>query len=161
VISDFQCPSCRQAAFQLPLLLQEYQHRVRLYFINYPLDRKVNPYIPKTIHPQSGLAARAAVCAQNRLEFHEFHDDLFRNQDKLSMPHILNLAEKRPWDIKDFASCLFSQESYSALQEQLNIAATYHIVGTPAVIINGRQADYWFRPDILRAIMSREMDSLY
>ena len=157
VISDFQCPSCRQAAFQLPLLLSEYEKHVRLYFINFPLDRRVNPTILKTIHSGSGIAARAAICAQHKPEFHEFHNDLFRYSDNLDIPLIMKLAERRPWDIKEFAACLFSKESYENLQKHIKLANTFQITGTPAVIINGRQALYWFQPDILRGILKMEM----
>ncbi len=78
------------------------------------------------------------------------------NPDSLNIPFIMKLAERRPWDIKEFAACLFSKESYKNLQAHINLATTFKIAGTPAVIINGRQAVYWFQPDVLRGILGRE-----
>jgi len=82
--SDFQCPFCRMAAFNIKPYLHEFRKDVNLRFVNYPLDSTCNKYMSGQMHPQSCLAAEAAYCASQKDKFWEYHEDVFKNQRKLS-----------------------------------------------------------------------------
>src|SRR5579863_6688201 len=62
---DFQCPTCKQAAPTLKLLLERYSGRVRLVFRHFPLEQA---------HAQALAAAEAAECAGEQGKFWRMHD---------------------------------------------------------------------------------------
>ncbi|MFC1885149.1 thioredoxin domain-containing protein, partial [Thermodesulfobacteriota bacterium] len=68
--SDFLCPFCARAARVVDELVQDNPHKIRVIFMNYPLDTVCNAYVNKTVHRGSCLFAVGAVCAaeQNRFE---------------------------------------------------------------------------------------------
>src|SRR5690606_34940887 len=51
---DFECPTCKQAAPSLKLLLQRFPEQVRLVFRHFPLEE---------VHPHALCAAEAAEVA--------------------------------------------------------------------------------------------------
>jgi len=155
--SDFQCPSCRFAAFHLRSVLWEFRNHVRFYFMNFPLDNKINPYVNLGIHKQAGLAARAAVCAQQRGGFWEYHDEIFRNQQELNRELLLSLATKRGWNSEDFAVCMDSDESFQRVRTDIEYAHRANVKATPTLFINGRYVKYWYHPEILRATIREEL----
>ena len=154
--SDFQCSYCRLAAFHLRGLLWEFRDDVRLYFMNYPLDKKINRYIGKHLHEHAGLAARAALSAQQRGKFWEFHDDLFRGQENLGEKMILNLAEKYGWDRDGFEKSIDSPEIKQRLLDEIDYAGAA-VPSTPTLIVNGRRIVYWNHPEIVKTIVRKEI----
>jgi uncharacterized membrane protein/predicted DsbA family dithiol-disulfide isomerase len=157
VYSDFQCPHCKRAAFHLRRLLEEFKEEISLAFMNFPLDRKINPSLPNAPHEQAGLAARAAVCAQSHGGFWEFHDQLFERQEDLSLDFILNLAEQQGWEREAFAKELELRATYLRVIAEIQYASRVHINSTPTVIINGRPLQYWEHPEILRRVVREEI----
>lgn len=157
VFSDFQCPSCRAAAAKLPGMLWEFRDQVRLYFVNFPLDIKINPHVQVDLHKHAGLAARAAICAQQLGDFWPLHDQLFANQAQLSLPLLLQLAEQQGFDVKAFAACIYSNETLQRVQQDIEFAHQAGVSATPSLMINGRMATYWFHPEVLRGIVRSEL----
>ena len=153
--SDFECRYCRRAAFHLRALLWEFRDKVRLYFMNYPLDHTINRFIRGRIHQNAGMAARAAVVAQERGRFWQFHDDLFRSQKVLKRKVILELAEEHGWDRDDFAQSLDSPEAFKRVREDIGFAG--RIRSTPWLLINGRHVAHWGHPEILVRIIKEEI----
>lgn len=158
--SDFQCPTCRTAAFQLKDLLWEFRNEVRFYFMNFPLDSKINPFFPRELHKRAGLAARAAVCAHQMGDFWSYHDDLFGNQSILSRELILRLAEQRGWDSSKFAASLESDETLQRVRADIDVGYRAGVRATPTIFVNGRMLFYWFHPKLLRTIVQRELRGL-
>jgi protein-disulfide isomerase/uncharacterized membrane protein len=155
--SDFQCPVCRVAAFSIRPYLQEFRDRVRYSFVNYPLDSACNDAVPGPIHPVACYAAKAGICAQKQGDFWSFHDDLFRNQQKLSSETILALAQKRGWDRDAFAACIDDPSTATRLKEDLAVGKGMALVGTPMIFVNGRKAPYWQDPKFLQAAVRGEI----
>src|SRR6185295_5027167 len=81
--SDFQCPFCSKAHDTVEEVMQTYAGKVRLVFRHFPLE----------FHAQAPKAAEAAACANEQGKFWEYHDVLFKNQQKL-----------QPEDLKAHAS---------------------------------------------------------
>src|SRR5689334_3962749 len=71
--SDFQCPFCSQAAGVVHQIREKYGDKVRFTFRQFPLP----------MHPNAKEAAEAALAAGTQGKFWEFHDRLFKNQNKL------------------------------------------------------------------------------
>ncbi|MFQ5648677.1 MAG: vitamin K epoxide reductase family protein [bacterium] len=154
--SDFQCSHCRDAAFHLRGLLWEFRDQVRFVFANFPLDPKINRYIRGNIHPYAGLAARAAVCAQRRGKFWQFHDDLFQKQQNLSRDLMLDLAEKYGWPRREFEREMEDIRTYVRVRSEIEYTGGI-IRSTPTLVINGRRVKYWRHPEIVQEIIREEI----
>lgn len=66
--SDFECPFCIRAYPTVQQILKEYDGKVRLYYMQYPLNQ---------IHPNAEKAAEASLCAADQGKFWEYHDKMF------------------------------------------------------------------------------------
>lgn len=155
--SDFQCPFCRLAAFNIRPYLQEFRNDVRFFFVNYPLDNACNDGVERPMHPKACLAAKAVTCAAKRGDFWAYHDDLFRQQQKIGEELVLSLAEKRGWPRAEFQGCIDSPETDAAVRQEIAAARKIYVSGTPTVFIDNRKVRYWRDPDFLRAVVREEI----
>ena len=155
VVSDFQCAYCRFASVSLRKVLSEFSD-TRLRFVNYPLDRSVNPFTPNGAHDEAGLAARAALCSQMFGDFWGYHDEVFANQDRINRDFLFSIAARRGWQQRGFCHCMDSDSTLSQLQKQIQLAHEAHVMATPSVFINGRLLRYWNNSLMLRTIIRLE-----
>jgi len=155
--SDFECPFCKLAAFNIKPYLHEFRKNVRFYFVNTPLDQACNPYMERPMHQKACMAAAATLCAQDRGDFWGFHDDLFRIQKSLSKEEIVKLAQKREWNTDEFSACMDSAETKARILEGIETSRKFHISGTPTLIVNGRRLKYWRDPEFLQAVVKEEI----
>lgn len=158
-VSEFQCPFCRQSAFQFRPYLQEFRSKVRFYFVHYPLDASCNTAVQATAHPLACLAARAAVCAQERGDFWSYHDDVFRAQKKLGPGLLLDLAAARGWDKEAFLSCMESPKTLERVQKDIRAAVPLGVTGTPAIFVDGRRLRKWKDPEFVRKAVRQAVSS--
>jgi uncharacterized membrane protein/predicted DsbA family dithiol-disulfide isomerase len=155
--SEFQCPFCKMAAFNVKPYLQEFKKDVRYRFMNYPLDNACNPNMSRPMHPMACYAARAGICANKKGDFWSFHDELFRNQQKLSEDLVKGLVKKRGWDEAEFMSCMDSPEVASILLSEISAGDKAYVTGTPTIFVNGRLLKYWKLPDFIRKVVREEI----
>lgn len=158
--SDFECPGCRFSAFHLRNILFEYRDKVRLFFMNYPLDGSINPHVQRSIHPHAGLAARAGVCAQQFGDFWSFHDDLFRHQKELNRNLILELAAERNWNVIEFEKCVDAEDTIERVKRDIELGKQIGVRSTPTLYINGRLVKFWNSNDFVRAVVREEVKNL-
>lgn len=155
--SDFQCPYCRHAAFHLKPVLAEFKEKIRFYYYHYPIDQSCNENVTFPAHDKACMASQAAVCAQKKGDFWNFHDDIFRDQKKLSPEFLLGLAKKRGWDENEFQTCINAPETVAAVKKSITTATKIFVEGTPTVIVNNRRVKYWGDPEVFRAILKEEI----
>lgn len=155
--SEYQCPFCRLSAFNVKSYLQEFRKDVRYYFVNYPLDDACNPYMTRPMHRLACFACKAGMCADKRGDFWSFHDDMFRNQRRLSRNLILSLAAKRGWDRKEFLACIDSPETQAQILKEIEAGKRIYISGTPTLLLDNRKLRYWRDPKFLRAVVREEI----
>lgn len=155
--SDFQCPFCRVAAFNIKPYLQEYRKNVKFVFLNYPLDNSCNKYMERPMHANACLAAKASVCANEKGKFWEIHDGMFKNQNKIKKEMLLDLAEKNGIDKGWMGSCIDSPGTLAKVQADIETAHHIYLTGTPSVFINQRALRYWKVPEIMRPIIEEEI----
>ncbi|KAA0229392.1 hypothetical protein EDS67_11920 [candidate division KSB1 bacterium] len=154
--SDFECPACGAAATRFGDIIKQYEKDVQLYFLNYPLDKAINPNVLRDFHRNAGLAARAGVCAQQRGDFWSFHDDLFRQQKQLNRKLVLDLAQQRGWDAAEFEACMNDAATIQQVREEIADGAIAGVKGTPTFFINGRMVKSWGDADLIRGIIREE-----
>ena len=125
--SDFQCPFCSRGMATMEEVMKAYPNDVRLVFKNLPLP----------MHPQAEPAAKAALAAGKQGKFWEFHDTLFKNQQKLSDEFFLSEAKNLGLDIDKFKADMASAEIAQQIEADKKIAASQNINGTPGFFVNG------------------------
>ncbi|MBI2974680.1 MAG: thioredoxin domain-containing protein [Deltaproteobacteria bacterium] len=155
--SDFQCPFCRVAAFNVRPFLHEFRDKVKFAYLNYPLDNSCNQYMQGPMHQNACLAAKAAVCANEKEKFWEYHDDIFKNQQKLSRELLMDLAGKHGIDKEWMGKCMDSDETLARVKEDIEVAHHIYLSGTPSIFINQRLLRAWRSPEALRNIVREEI----
>lgn len=127
---DFQCPFCQSQQVALKQALSQYDGQIRFVYRDFPIA---------AIHPDAQKAAEAAQCAQDQGKFWEYHDVLFTNQQRHSIPDLKGYAQSLGLDSIRFDRCLddgvYTQEVLDDYQDGLAAGVT----GTPTFFINGEK----------------------
>ena len=135
---DYQCPSCRMFWREVePRLKKEYidTGKVKLVFRDFPIVQ---------IHPESILAAMAADCANDQGKYWQYHDKVFREQDKGEDGLVrFKAADLKKWakdiglDATAFNGCVDSQKYRDEVARDKADGDAVGIQGTPTFFING------------------------
>jgi protein-disulfide isomerase len=126
--SDFQCPFCSRAHDTVEEVMNAYPGKVRLVFRHFPLD----------FHAQAPKAAEASLCAHDQGKFWEYHDVLFKNQQKLQVEDLKAHATGLGLDAAKFNECLESGKHAATVKEDTEAGKKVGVNGTPAFFINGQ-----------------------
>jgi protein-disulfide isomerase len=130
---DFQCDRCaRFAKYTEPEINQTYiqQRKVNLIFKYFP-----------NYGPDSTPAAMAAQCVNDQGKFWNYYDILFKNQGPpnfgwASKDNLKKFASQIPGiDMQKFNSCLESQKYLSFVQNDLALADSLGLQGSPTFVI--------------------------
>ncbi len=125
--SDFQCPYCGRVHDTVEKVMESYPGKVRLVFRQFPLK----------FHEKAPLAAEAALCANEQGQFWQYHDVLFKNQQKLDEPDLKAHAASIGLDAAKFADCLSTGRMKKTLEADQAAGEKAGVNGTPAFFING------------------------
>lgn len=136
---DYQCPVCRLFWREIePRLKKEYVDtgKVKLVFRDFPIQQ---------IHPESTIAAMAAQCAADQGKYWEYHDKIFREQDKGTDDLVrFKAADLKKWaadlrlDAAAFSECVDSGRYKDEVAKDFADGAAVGVQGTPTFFINGR-----------------------
>src|SRR5260370_6701102 len=140
---DFECPTCKQAAPALKLLLERFAGRVRAVFRHYPLEE---------VHPHALAAAHAAECAGGQGKFWEMHDLLFANQEHLKTNQLHSYAQQLQLDMARYTAEMDDQVYLQRIREHMEVARRTSVRSTPGSFFNAnlQHASFatraWFNP---------------
>ncbi|MDO8281413.1 MAG: thioredoxin domain-containing protein [Thermodesulfovibrionia bacterium] len=127
--SDFQCPYCSKLQPTLNEVLQAYPKGVKFVFKDFPLS----------FHKQAKNAAVAARAAGEQGKFWEMHDLLFENFNKLTDDSYKEFAAKLGLDGNKFMADFSSNKYDQLIQQDIDLAGTADVNGTPTLFINGKR----------------------
>lgn len=127
--SDFQCPACKAAYFNVEALFEEFDGRINLEFKNFPL---------RTIHPYAQKAAEAAECANDFGKFWDYANLLYKNSPALSRSNLKNYARQLGLN-QSFDACLDSGAKKLIVDSEYSEAVSKSLRGTPSFFINGKK----------------------
>lgn len=127
--SDFECPFCRAASPTLQQLSADYEDKVRLVYVQFPLA---------DLHPHALKAAEASLCAMEQGKFWEMHDAMFADQANLTVDDLKKHAAALSLDGDAFGACLDSGRQFARVREDVGEGVKAGVSGTPALFINGR-----------------------
>ena len=143
---DFECPSCKQAAPAVLLLVNRFQGGVRLVFRHFPLEE---------FHPNALAAAEASEAAAAQGRFWEMHDQLFENQRHLQSAHLRQLAEALGLDLRRFSKELEDHVHVPRIRKNVAEGLRVGIRATPTFYVNGSLCDVSFGVLALRGAVER------
>jgi protein-disulfide isomerase len=126
--SEFQCPFCNRVLPTVEQVVKTYGKDVRVVWKNNPLP----------FHDKAGLAAEAAMEANDQGKFWEFHDKLFANQQKLAREDLEKYASEAGLNMTKFKAALDTNEHKSVIDADQQLARSLGASGTPSFFINGR-----------------------
>ena len=129
---DFQCPTCKQAAPTVKLLLERFANRVLFVFRHFPLE---------VAHPYALSAAEAAESAGEQGKFWEMHDLLFANQEHLKPKQLVDYARQLDLDLARFSAELDDHVYLQRVREHQDGGRRSHVRATPGFFVNGRIQD--------------------
>jgi protein-disulfide isomerase len=136
--SDFECPACGMAFRDLHDFVAQHPDLVRLVFHHFPLDSDCNPHVPMRMHKSACLAAIAAECAARAGKFWEYHDLLFRAQDRLGRDDLVAKAVGLGIPQETFVACLADPAARTRVVSDTDAGARLGTKSTPTLVINGR-----------------------
>jgi protein-disulfide isomerase len=135
---DYQCPSCRMFWREVePRLKKDYidTGKVKMVFRDFPIVQ---------IHPESIMAAMAADCANDQGKYWQYHDKVYREQDKGSDDLVrFKVADLKKWgkdiglDTAKFNECVDSDRYKDEVLKDKADGDGVGIQGTPTFFING------------------------
>ena len=126
--TDYQCPYCHRAQGVVDQILEQYEGKVRLVHLDFPLEN----------HPGAMPAARAARCAGEQGRFWDYHRSLMTEKGSLDQVDLARRAATLELDAGDFGECLASGRHLETIQAELQQGSDLGVTGTPAYFINGR-----------------------
>jgi protein-disulfide isomerase len=129
---DYECPHCGRAYPVVKRLQKHFGKRLRFVFRNFPLSE---------VHPHAESAAEAAEFAGAQGKFWEMHDLLFENQERLSEPLYLRLAEELGLPPEALRQALEEGIYKARIRADFSSGVRSGVNGTPTFFINGERHD--------------------
>lgn len=139
--SDFECPACGMAFRDLHDLSDRHPDLVRIVFHHFPLDSDCNPNVTTRMHRFACQAAIASECAARSGKFWEYHDLLFRGQDKLGRDDLIAKATGLGIPAAEFTACLDDPSTRARVVSDANAGGKLGVKSTPTMVLNGRTVE--------------------
>ncbi|MCU1267680.1 MAG: formate/nitrite transporter [Acidobacteria bacterium] len=132
---DYQCPPCGLLHPEMKKIEQEYGARINFVFRNLPLTQ---------LHKNALAAAQAAEAARLQSRFWEMHDRIYETQDAWKddgnpRSIFINYAHELGLDVERFTRDMDGTEVQGRLKADRDRADSLAVVGTPTILIEGRQ----------------------
>ncbi len=113
----------------LEQLLEKYPAELRVVFKNFPIRS----------HKYAFAAAMAALAAGQQGKFWEFHDELFKNYNRLNDQKIQEIVKQLNLDQTKFDENKKSPVEAARVRQDYEEGIRLGVRGTPTVFINGRR----------------------
>jgi protein-disulfide isomerase len=129
--SDFQCPYCSRAAEAVHKVKEKYGDRIRFTFRQFPLP----------MHSNARGAAEAALAANAQGKFWEYHDLLFKNQQKLDSAGLAEQAKQAGLNVAAFKKSIDAHQFAANIDADVKLGEKVQVNGTPTMFVNGFRVD--------------------
>jgi len=113
----------------LEQVLENNPQHVKVVFKNFPLNN----------HKFAVKAAVAALAAESRGKFWEFHDLLFKNYNRINDELIRTIALGLGFDVKEFEIKMNDPVIQSRIRQDISDGSQAGVKGTPTIFVNGKR----------------------
>lgn len=151
LMSDFQCPACKVFADILPKLIKQYDGRINVQYMFYPLDPVCNSSVSQPIHPQACEAAYLSVCKRD--QFEQIHNEIYAHQSQLPQGWIYDAVERY-----GVSSCFQDPATHKEVESLISQAESAGITATPTLILNGRKIEGLLPLKFMIAIFDKALE---
>ena len=134
---------------QLEQLLEKYPADLRVVFKNFPIPN----------HKYAVTAARAALAAGRQDKFWEFHDELFKNYNRLNDQKIQEIGTQLGLDQTKFAEHQKSPVETARIRQDYEEGRRLGVRGTPTLFINGKQFRKRRNLESMEAAINEELEA--
>lgn len=146
VFSDYQCPACRMLSTITHDIAKRYRGKINMQYVFYPLDHNCNSDITRPMNPLSCQGAYLTTCLPEKFE--KVHDDIFANQDRLTLDWIQDYARR-----EGVLECLNDPATKEQVTKIVDISKPFNINSTPSMLINGVKVVGVIPPNQLYSIL--------
>lgn len=129
IFSDFQWPYCARLVPVLEQVLEKNPTNVKIVFKNFPIRS----------HKFAVKAALAALAAESKGKFWEFHDLLFKNYNKINDKLIDEIALGLGFNKEEFEKKMTDPSLQQRIQQDALDGRQAGVRGTPTIFVNGRR----------------------
>ncbi len=148
VFYDYECPFCARADSVVQVLASEDPGMVRLELIHFPLP----------FHENAFPAHEAAIFAEERGVFWQFHDRLMGHRGMLDQGVVWDVIEESGIASQGYEEVRDKGELSDALSVHMAIGHACDVRATPTVFVNGRRVRGEITVGVLRASMARAVE---
>ena len=134
-------------ASRLEQVLEQHPGKVRLVFKNYPLRS----------HSMAYKAAVAAMAADLRGKFWDFHDRVFQNHNRLSDSVLAQIRKELGLVDPAFEGLLKNPEIAGLIQRDVQEGRLAGVRGTPTIFVNGKRHPGPYTPEGFREAIEAEL----
>ncbi len=134
---------------QLEQLLEKYPNDVKVVFKNFPIRT----------HKFAIQAAMAALAAGRQDKFWEFHDELFKNYNRLDDQKVQEISTQLGLDQKKFEDHKKSPVEAARIRQDYEEGLKLGVRGTPTLFINGRRVKNR-NMQSMEAIIDQELEAV-
>lgn len=156
--SDFLCHHCKNASAILLSIVHENSDKVKINFVNFPLDINCNSSMNQQLHEGSCELAKGAICAAEQGKFQKYSETVYE----------LNLTDVGPQQMKQiinyaglnksqFDACMIQTKTEAALIKQIETAKKFDINKVPVIFINGKRYRRKIDKRIIEKIIENEI----
>lgn len=143
--SDFQCPACQSAFFEMEEFLDTNPKNLRFIYKHYPLTN---------IHPYGFKAAEASECASDQGKFWEYYKQLFQNR-QFDNAALKKYAANTDLNEDSFWTCIRSRVMAERVNQDMDDGDSKGVDATPTFYINGKKKVGVIRVDELKELTKR------
>lgn len=147
--SDFQCPSCQEADWEIRALQKEHPEELRYVFRHFPLA---------DAHAGALDAAQACEYAAAHGRFWEMHDAIYRSSRPPSPESLRAHATQLGLDPAELDRVLSERPYAKHVAEDFESGARSGVNGTPTLFVNGTRHDDASDRDTLRTAVGAAAD---
>ncbi len=156
--SDFECPFCKRAFFELKKIVHEYPE-VRLVMKNYPLDQSCNRFMAGKRHEHACSAAEAVRCAgrQGEEKFWELSEEIYTRQN-FTADAIRESASKVGLQLEAFDRCIGEDTEMANVRQDIEVGGRLRLGGTPKLFVNNKllpEANFTALREILDSLTTK------
>jgi uncharacterized membrane protein/protein-disulfide isomerase len=138
--SDYECPFCRRAHYNIRMMVARYKDRIRLIHWHMPMDNKCNEYLSAAFHERACEFARAVECAGDQDKFWQMNDQIFGAQETrkaadVNLPEIVDTLKINP---DKFEDCMQSADPAKRIGNDIDEGTRRKLPGTPTYFIGAQ-----------------------
>ncbi len=141
---DYQCPYCRQFNSWLEGLPTATRNEISFRYVNLPLS----------MHPWAHTAALYGLClSADPIELGKFQRRLFQQQSDIDETKLVDVvATLFPDRAASIKACVSDPKTTTRLNEEMALAQSLQVEGTPTFFIRGRQFTFHSRDELLSVV---------